>query len=56
MSDGSKFVAVVRCCREWPVYKFIGWGKCGLCGQRPELIEKTIEQYMREREQAREGL
>ena len=42
---------VAVCCREWPVYSFARWGRCGFCGERPVLsYTRTIADYMRDRE------
>lgn len=44
---------IVRCCRDWPVTPWMGWGSCGYCHNVPVRTEKTIQQYMNEREAAR---
>lgn len=41
---------IVHCCRDWPVYGLFQWGRCGYCGTHPERTDKTVEQYMAERE------
>lgn len=46
---------IAVCCREWPVYAFAGWGRCGECGERPVLsYTRTLADYMRDREGRRE--
>lgn len=45
-----KHVTVWRCCRDWPMVPAIRVGRCGYCGERPVYTDKTIEQYMAERE------
>ncbi|HET8767587.1 MAG TPA: hypothetical protein VFM86_09710 [Pedococcus sp.] len=46
-------VAIWRCCRDWPVVmpNVVGMGRCGYCGETPEPTDKTVEQYMAEREE-----
>ena len=47
---------IATCCRDWPVYLGFGWGRCGYCGKHPEFNpNKSIADYMREREEARRG-
>jgi hypothetical protein len=44
-------LAIATCCREWPVYPFMGWGRCGYCQERPALTpDRTVADYMRDRE------
>lgn len=45
-----RLLAIFQCCRDWPVNPLQRLGKCGYCGQVPEWTDKTIEQYMAERE------
>lgn len=45
-------VTIVRCCRDWPVFTLARMGKCGFCGERPEPTDKTVDEYMAERETA----
>lgn len=40
---------IVHCCRDWPLSPYMGWGRCGICGEHPTRIEKTVDQYMAER-------
>ena len=52
MSEYTKILVVGHCCRDWPMIPFVRWGRCGDCGETPERTDKSIEQYMAEREGA----
>lgn len=55
-SEYTRFLVVGHCCRDWPMTPpaLAHWGRCGLCGQVPKQTDKTIEQYMQERNQGEE--
>lgn len=48
--EKTDLLVIARCCRDWPVYSFMPWGRCGICGERPELTDKPLSVYMAERE------
>lgn len=52
----TQYIAIFRCCRDWPMYPMIPMGRCGLCGERPIYTDKTVAQYMAEREQIQEEM
>ena len=31
-------VVTARCCRDWPVTPLFNIGRCGYCGERPEVL------------------
>lgn len=39
--EKQSVIAIVKCCREWPVYVYFQgqgpytWHRCGLCGTKP---------------------
>lgn len=33
---GVHFIAIYRCCRDWPIKVGMPVGRCGICGERPE--------------------
>lgn len=39
---------VLRCCRDWLSHYMteMAWGKCGLCGRKPELVVKNWDDYV----------
>lgn len=43
-------IAIYHCCRDWPCNTLARIGRCGLCGEVPERSDKTVEQYMAERQ------
>jgi len=46
--DTPKYV-ILRCCRDWPIQiesAYHRGGKCGLCGESPQLI---LEEYQSEK-------
>ena len=51
-SEYTRYLVVGHCCRDWPMTpKALGhWGRCGLCGEVPKQIDKTIEQYQEEQD------
>lgn len=32
----------VYCCRKWLVTPYLGWGRCGYCGEKPVKPETLI--------------
>ena len=48
--DLMEFVTILHCCRDWPVISVGIMGRCGICGEVPLPTDKTVEQYMAERE------
>ena len=47
-------IAIYRCCRDWPCSTLAKMGRCGDCGEVPQWTDKTVEQYMAEREAQRD--
>jgi hypothetical protein len=45
----DELLRIYRCCRDWPCFPFLKIGRCGDCGEVPELTDKTVEEYMAER-------
>lgn len=41
---------VAHCCRDWPVFPLSRMGRCGYCGETPEMNDKTIAEYQAERD------
>jgi hypothetical protein len=49
----TDFLAIFRCCRDWPCNPLGRIGRRGFCGEVPEWTDKTVEQYMSERGEER---
>lgn len=46
---------IAVCCREWPIYPFMPWGRCGYCGERPEIDDRiSLDDYTARRKAPRE--
>lgn len=50
MSDLTDYLVIFHCCRDWPCNPLAKIGRCGYCGEVPEWTNKTVAQYMTERE------
>ena len=50
MSD--RLLMIAHCCRDWPVSAYDRINRCGECGERPKVTDKTLAQYDAEREAA----
>ncbi len=51
----ERALTVWRCCRDWPIVIGLKVGRCGYCNEIPEYTDKTIQEYMREREVRADG-
>jgi len=38
-TDLGLIVVTARCCRDWPVLAIAPIGRCGICGERPVIVD-----------------
>jgi hypothetical protein len=50
LSAKHSTLKIAVCCREWPVYPFAPWGRCGYCGTVPVLDPRiSLAAYLAKR-------